>query len=104
MVTRTQKERDFYQVSTLKGPLVKGFGQVEVTSQKGRLGNKYLGSLLPSADLLPELPSGEPNKKSMLVSAQRGGQMLLPERSGCCPAQRCSVVPFIKARLWDQKE
>lgn len=104
MVTRTQKERDFYQVSTLKGPLVKGFGQVEVTSQKGRLGNKYLGSLLPSADLLPELPSGEPNKKSMLVSAQRGGQMLLPERSGCSPAQRYSVVPFIKARLWDQKE
>ena len=104
MVTRTQKERDFYQVSTLKGPLVKGFGQVEVTSQKGRLGNKYLGSLLPSANLLPELPSGEPNKKSMLVSAQRGGQMLLPERSGCSPAQRYSVVPFIKAKLWDQKE
>ena len=34
LVTRTQKGKEFYEVSTLERPLVKGLGQVEVTSQR----------------------------------------------------------------------
>lgn len=64
MFIKTQKRREFYRVDTSKGPLVsRGTQPGESNLSESNLsGNKYPVALLPHANLLPELPLGEPNR------------------------------------------